>query len=131
MPTLRKQYFGIRFPFSSDNLNGFFLDLNVDLKDKVASEIAHVILTPKGSRLRKPEFGTDLIKYIFEQNDDVTWDDVRREAIDSVSRYIRDTELEDINVFQETENEHAIYLDIHYKIKKGMVYENNRVVIKL
>lgn len=131
MPILKKQYFGIRFPFTSNNLNGFFLDLNLDLKDKVASEIAHVILTPKGSRLRKPEFGTNLAQYIFGQNDEEAWEDVRREAVDAVSKYVSGTELEDINIFQETGKEHSIYLDIHYKVKKGMSYENNRVVIKL
>ena len=131
MPTIKKQYFGIKFPFTNDNTSGFFLDLNTDLKSKVASEIAHVILTPRGSRLRKPEFGTYLVKYIFEQNDNLTWDDVRREAIDMVGKYVKDAELEDINVFQETANEHSIYLDMHYVIRKGKNIENNRTVIKL
>lgn len=131
MPTIKKQYFGIKFPFTNDNMSGFFLDLNTDLKSKVASEIAHVILTPRGSRLRKPEFGTNLVKYIFEQNDNLTWDDVRREAIDMVGKYVKDAELEDINVFQETANEHSIYLDMHYVIRKGKNIENNRTVIKL
>ena len=131
MPTIKKQYFGIKFPFTNDNMSGFFLDLNTDLKSKIASEIAHVILTPKGSRLRKPEFGTNLARYIFEQNDDITWDDVKREAIEMVSRYVKDAELEDINVFQEAGNDHSLYLDMHYTVTKGRNVENNRTVIKL
>jgi hypothetical protein len=131
MPTIRKQYFGLKFPFTNNNLNGFFLDLNLDLKSKIESEIAHVILTPKGSRLRRPEFGTGLAKYIFDQNDNITWEDVRKEAIEAVRKYVKDTELEDIEVMQDNENDHALYLDLHYKVKKGMTYENNRTVIKL
>lgn len=131
MPTIRKQYFGLKFPFANNNLNGFFLDLNLDLKSKIESEIAHVILTPKGSRLRRPEFGTGLAKYIFDQNDNITWEDVRKETIEAVRKYVKDTELEDIEVIQDNENDHALYIDLHYKVKKGMTYENNRTVIKL
>ena len=112
-------------------MNGFFLDLNLDLKSKVESEIAHVILTPKGSRLRRPEFGTGLARYIFDQNDNITWEDVRKEAIEAVRKYVKNTELEDIEVLQDENNDNAIYLDLHYKVKKGMTEENNRTVIKL
>ena len=131
MPTIKKQYYGIKFPFTSDNLNGFFLDLNLDLKDKVESEIAHVILTPKGSRLRKPEFGTNLARYIFEPNDEVSWEDVRNEAINAVEKYVKDVELEEIEVVQDEENDNAMYIDLHYMVKKGMKEEHNRTVIKL
>ena len=47
----RKQYYGIKYPFTANNLDGFFLDLNEEPVDKVASEILHVILTPKRSRI--------------------------------------------------------------------------------
>jgi len=131
MPTFKKQYFGLKFPFTNNNLNGFFLDLNLDLKSKVESEIAHVILTPKGSRIRRPEFGTGLAKYIFEPGDNITWEDVRNEAIEAVRKYVKDTELDEIEVMQDKENDHAVYIDLHYRVKKGMTYENNRTVIKL
>ena len=74
MATIRKQYQGIKFPFTANNLNGFFLDLNTDIDSKLASEIAHVLLTPKRSRIRKPDFGTDIIKYVFENNEEDSWD---------------------------------------------------------
>ena len=60
----RRQFFNIKFPFVCENEDALFIDLNNDINEKVNSEIAHVILTPKGMRLRMPEFGTDLIKYI-------------------------------------------------------------------
>ena len=77
----RKQYYGIKFPFTANNLDGFFLDLNERIEDKVASEILHTIMTPKRSRIRKPEFGTDLAKYIFEPSDELTWENVKSEVI--------------------------------------------------
>ena len=127
----RKQYYGIKFPFTANNLDGFFLDLNEKMEDKVASEILHVILTPKRTRIRKPEFGTDLAKYIFEPSDEMTWDKVKEEVLKSVSTYVANTTLTDIAVVTPDEDPHSIYLDLRYVVKKGNKEENNRMVVKL
>lgn len=131
MANNRKQYYGIKFPFTINNLDGFFLDLNEEITDKVASEILHVILTPKRSRIRLPEFGTDLIKFIFEPNDDITWDKVKGEATEAVLKYVSNVRLDDINVIVSEKNPANVYLDMQYTVIKGNTEENNRMVVKL
>ena len=131
MSDKNKQYYGIKFPFTANNLDGFFVDLNENIGDKVASEILHVILTPKRSRIRKPDFGTDLIKYIFEPNDSITWDSLFGEISESVSKYVRNASIDSINIVCGEENPNAIYLDIRYSVKYGNVVENKRMVVKL
>lgn len=126
-----KQYYGIKFPFTANNLDGFFLDLNEKIEDKVASEILHTILTPKRSRIRKPEFGTDLAKFLFEPNDEQTWESVKSEVMDSVSRYVVNTTLDDIEVVSPSEDPESIYLDLRYSVKKGLISESNRMVVKI
>lgn len=127
----RKQYYGIKFPFTANNLDGFFLDLNEKIEDKVASEILHVILTPKRSRLRKPEFGTNLAKFIFEPNDELSWESVKSEVMESVSAYVANVNLTNIEVVTPDEDPHSIYLDLRYTVKKGNKEENSRMVVKL
>lgn len=127
----RKQYYGIKFPFTANNLDGFFLDLNEKIEDKVASEILHVILTPKRSRIRKPEFGTNLAKFIFEPNDELTWEGVKSEVMESVSAYVANVNLTNIEVVTPDEDPHSIYLDLRYTVKKGNKEENSRMVVKL
>ena len=39
-----KQYFDIKFPFTSNNVDGFFIDLNETIGDKVLSEILHDLI---------------------------------------------------------------------------------------
>ena len=112
-------------------MNGYFLDLNSTIKDKAASEIAHVLLTPKRSRIRKPDFGTDLIKYIFEPNDDLTWDRVKEEASESVRKYVPNVEIEEMEVVVPEESPHDIFLDIIYTVAIRNKVENNRLAIKL
>ena len=131
MAIIKKQYYGIKFPFTISKQDGFFVDLNSDLKDKVASEIAHVILTQKGTRLKMPDFGTDLIKYIFEPSDTLEWNTVESEIRRAVGQYVSNATIQSVEVKRDESEGHSIYLDITYAIKKGNKEENNRAVIKL
>lgn len=126
-----KQYYGIKFPFTANNLDGFFLDLNEEIKDKVASEILHVILTPKRTRIRMPEFGTNLAKFIFEPSDDITWDNVMTEATEAISTYVPNAALNDMRVIYDEKNPQDIYLDLKYTVTRGNIKENNRLVVKI
>ena len=131
MAIIKKQYYGIKFPFTISKQDGFFVDLNSDLKDKVASEIAHVILTQKGTRLKMPDFGTDLIKYIVEPSDTLEWNTVESEIRRAVGQYVSNATIQSVEVKRDESEDHSIYLDIMYAIKKGNKEENNRAVIKL
>ena len=121
----------MKFPFTLNNDGGFCFDLNENPKDKVASQIAHVILTPKGTRIRMPEFGTNLIKWIFEPNDQETWDSVVEEVTKAVSRYVSATTLKNIEVVTPEDEDNSIYLDLRYDVEVDGVIENNRMAIKV
>lgn len=125
------QYYGIKFPFTNNNEDGLFIDLNEKMVDKIGSEIAHVILTPKRTRIMKPDFGTDLIKYLFNPNDDSSWDDVEDEIKSSVSKYVPNASIESVIVTRQDDDEHSVYVDIKYSVKRGLETDNNRMVIKL
>lgn len=121
----------MKFPFTLNNGGGLCFDLNENPKDKVASQIAHVILTPKGTRIRMPEFGTNLIKWIFEPNDQETWDSVVEEVMNAVSRYVSATTLKNIEVVTPEDEDNSIYLDLRYDVEVDGVIENNRMAIKV
>ena len=130
MGVINKHY-GIKFPFTIRNNDNVFLDLNNNLHEKVASEIAHVILTPKKTRLRMPDFGTDLIRYIFSPNDDLFWGDIESEIRGAVNKYVPEGVLEKVEVFQSEDDDNTILLSVNFGVKKGNTIENNRMVIKL
>ena len=126
-----KQHYGIKYPFTTNGNEGYFIDLNNTLEDRVASEIAHVILTKKGTRIRQPEFGTDLIKYVFEPNDELTWENVQAEIKETVQRYVSNVIINDVNVIKQENDDSDIFVDVRYGIVKGSTVENNRLAIKL
>ena len=70
------KFINIDFPFK-DSPQGFLLNLNSDTQRAVKADLMHLLLTRKGQRLYNPNFGTDLIKFIFEPNDTLTRNQVQ------------------------------------------------------
>ena len=126
----RPQRYGIKFPFTADGEANTLLDLSNTLVDEVNSEIMHVIFTPKGQRLRDPEFGTNLIQYIFSPNDSQTWDDIIREVREAVSRYVPDTTLKNVEI-REGENPYELYARITYSVESGGYITDYETITRL
>lgn len=125
------QYFGIKYPFTNKDFQNFFLDVNDDDKGKVRSQIMHVIFTPKGQRIREPEFGTDLIRYIFEPNDDVTWAGLKNEITDAVQTYVNNVSLNDIQIAKSEDENNTVYVRIDYSVKQGNKVTKDSIVTEL
>ena len=122
---------GIKYPFTAQDSEGYFLDINHDIKVKVKSDLMHVIITPKGQKLRDPEFGTDLIRYIFEPNDGETWGSVKNEITEAVKKYVKGATLKDIAVLQNEEETREIFVRIDYSVSNGFQSINDSIVTKL
>ena len=115
----RNRFYGIKFPFTSNNEDGTFVDLNANAQERTASEILHVILTPKGTRIRRPDFGTNLMRYVFGQNDEITWSDVRLEIDDNISKFVRGVSIDDVEIVRDEENDNGIYVVVAYTVTQG------------
>ena len=127
----KRQYFGISYPFTSDGLQNFYLDANSSVKEKVRSQLMHIVFTPKGQRIRNPEFGTDLIKFIFEPNDKITWESVKNEVTESVKRWATNISLNDIQIVKNEEDESEIYVRLDYSVSEGNKVTNDSVVVQV
>ena len=100
-------------------------------KDKVRSQIMHVVFTPKGQRIRNPEFGTDLIRYIFSPNDSQTWEGVKNEIVSSVQRYVPGCVINDIRVVQSDDERAEIFVRMDYSVKQGNKITNDSIITQL
>ena len=127
----KKQYFGIKYPFRNEGVQHFYLDANESISEKVKSQLIHIVFTPKGQRIRNPEFGTDLIKFIFSPSDDMTWEAVKAEVTESVTRWANNITLKNIEVVKNEEDEHEIYVRLDYSVTEGNKTTNDSVVIEL
>ena len=125
------QYIGIKYPFKNEGFQHFYIDANDTLKDKARSTLMHIVFTPKGQRIRLPEFGTDLIKHIFEQNDGTTWEAVKNEVAESVTRWAPNIILNNISVVKNEENESQIFVRLDYSVKEGNMITTDSVVVQV
>lgn len=126
-----KQKYGIKYPFTSDSNYGTYIDLNETHADGIKSQVLHVIFTPKGQKLRDPEFGTDLVKYIYNPSDADTFENVKNEIIAQVSKYVPSVEFRDISIYVDENNENGIIVIVEYGVKRGITTEITKVAVKL
>ena len=113
------QRYGIRYPFTLENNDELYMDLNMTREESLKSRLLHVIFTPKGQRLRNPDFGTDLIKYIHEPSDETTFERLRGDITQQVYRYVPDIVFKDISIYTDERSENGKIVIIHYAIKNG------------
>ena len=126
-----KQKYGIKYPFTSDNNDNLYLDLNESYSDGVKSQVLHVIFTPRGQKLRDPEFGTNLIKYIFNPSDNDTFNDIKTEITSQVSKYVPSVEFRDVSIYSDENVENGIIVMVEYGVKKGEMTEITKVAVKI
>lgn len=112
--------YGVKFPITVQSADNTLIDLNQTKEDEVYSELVHLIFTPKGQRLRDPNFGTRLIQFIFNPNDSETWGDILTEIKDTVSKYIPSCSIKDLTI-NESDNGVGLRVDMKYTVKQNGV----------
>jgi phage baseplate assembly protein W len=124
------RFININYPFK-DSTKGFFLDLNDEDNQAIKADLLHLILTKKGERLYNPNFGTDLVKFIFEPEDGMTLNAIKEEITSVIKIYLPKLQINEISVEESTESEYAAVVTIKYTITDDVFSTKDIVVIKL
>ena len=149
--------YGISFPFK-DSQEGLFLHMNGLPEDEVRSNLVHLVLSVKGSRYFLPEFGTNLMKHIFEPLDTGTRTSIDIEIRDAVKQFIPNLNITDVEIKSSEDlrdedtqdedptrdqktfsfsdkkhgvNEHTLRVRIDYSIGSGVFEARDFVIINL
>ena len=125
-----QKYINIRYPFK-DSVKGFFLDITETDKDAIKSDLMHLILTKKGERYYMPDFGTNLMQFIFEPNDNYTQSEIKQEIKETVKKYIPNLAVQDVVVEPHPDSEYAATVRIDYVVTDGVFQETDFVLIEL
>lgn len=123
----RTRYINIDFPFK-DSKKGFYFELNQTERDAIRADLLHLLLTNKGDRLYLPDFGSDLRKFIFEPNDTITHDEIKKSLNDSISRYIPNLIVNSIN-FRKNDIEELIIVELTYTVTDGTFQSSDTVTL--
>jgi len=85
--------FNITYPLKDDLTTRGFLSMNQVSKDSYSSNLLLLLLTQRDERYYEPEYGTNLLKYIFEPNDNISASQVEEEIKNTVSLYIPEVKI--------------------------------------
>jgi phage baseplate assembly protein W len=105
----------IGFPFV-DSDKGDYLKMNETKREAIKSNLMFLILSTKGRRYNLPDFGTNLKKYIFDFNDDISYSAIRDDIQQSVSKYFPSVSVTDIEIESIESNEYAARVVIKYEV---------------
>lgn len=103
----------IKFPVD-DDVNNKYFNLTSTTKDAISSNLMLLMLTEKGYRYYMPDYGTYLIKYMFEPNDDITIKDVEDDLKNTVQKFLPEIKLNSLTHESNGETEQIITATYSY-----------------
>ena len=106
-------FIGISLPLEYGT-QGFFNQTKTTLQ-QAQHNIRNLLLTIKGERLGNPEFGSDLMKVVFEQQDELLESKIEEAIRASMDEWLSYITLEEINVNPGT-NENEVVVDLKFTI---------------
>lgn len=124
------KFININFPFQ-DSDKGFFLDLNSNDSEAIKADLMHLLLTRKGERLYLPDFGTDLMKYIFEPNDNRTQSEIKQSLNETIKKYLPKLKITDLSITQSENSEYAVTVRIDYIVTDDVFQSTDFVIINI
>ena len=80
--------YNIKFPLTDNPTTNSFFQMNSITKNSYSSDLLLLLLTQKGERYYESQYGTNLLKFIFEPNDFLTASDIEEEIKSTVKLYI-------------------------------------------
>jgi phage baseplate assembly protein W len=102
-------------------------------KEAYTSDLLLLLLTQKGERYYEPDYGTNLIQYIFEQNDGITSNDILNEIKTDVSTYLPSITIKTVNFYTTADdpsiNENQIVMHIDFVYTEDTYSEQNTINI--
>ena len=123
----KTNYINIDFPFR-DSDNGFYFKMNKTDKDAIRADLLHLLLTNKGERLYLPEFGSDLKKFIFEPNDEITHEQIKDNLNQIIIRFIPNLLINDIS-FRNDAIEELIIVELTYTVTEGTFTSTDTITL--
>lgn len=121
---------GINFPFK-DSQKGYYLDMTTTDAEDVRASLMHLLLTNKGERFMMPDFGSDLLKYVFEPNDSRTISDLKLDINSIVGKYIPNIQITDIVIENSTLSNELITINIKYSTSDGIYTYSDELIINV
>ena len=102
---------GIAFPFRKGNTS---LPQAAEGDDLIKDSIRQILLTNRGERVMRPDFGTGVFSFVFENNDEVLASLLESDIRTALARYEPRIDVRDVRSGSE---ENKILVEVFYLVK--------------
>lgn len=99
---------GFKFPFQSGSLS--FPAASSD-DDLIKQSLIQIVLTQKGERIMRPDFGSQTLSFIFENNNDTLAEAIRSDLALNIAKFEPRVLLRKIDVNRE---DSQVLVDVQY-----------------
>lgn len=118
----------VKLPLQIDPDDSAF-GLIKDYKTLIQQNLKNLLLTNSGERIMDINFGVGIRNYLFENMDEITFDDIRSKVIEQVSRYMPFIQID--NVEFNSEKQTGISNSIHIRIFYTVLPFNTEDILSL
>lgn len=98
-------------------------------RETLWSSILNILLTPLGTRIMLPEFGSRLTELVFEPNDEMLEDIAKAYIADALVRWEPRVRVARVDIYRDGFNENALIVSIDYAIGSEEEVLNNQFVM--
>ena len=95
----------IKFPLNDDKEKNTFFQLTQTTKNALSANLTLLLLTAKGERYYMPDYGTNLRRFLFDQNDQTTQTDIERDIKQTVSKFIPQLQIKSMEFYSGTDKD--------------------------
>lgn len=111
---------GISFPFHFNTRGRVKLSSG---KEHIDESIKQILLTLKGERVMEPEFGSNLLKIVFESKNSAYDALIKDEITSALKRWETRINVKDV-IIKRVDNSEEVFIKINYKIKETQEFTN-------
>lgn len=119
------EFKGFRFPFQASPRE---VPASAVPPQLLTDSIKQILLTEKGERVMRPDFGTRLRGMLFDNIDPNFVELVRREVVDAITRWEPRVQVKRVEVVQDREFESKVTVNVEF-VALGQVVATGPVLI--
>jgi len=120
--------FNIKFPIEDDPNKNFFCKTTKTTKEALGANLLLLLLTQKGERYYQPDYGTNLLRFIFDHNDTITQPEIEEEIKRTISLYIPQLEIDEISFFKNVDDDGVPIPENQLTIKIRFTYTEDTFI---
>lgn len=110
---------GVNYPFTISKDNGEVLCSGE--MENIRQSVFLILMTEPGERIMRPDFGTRLHQYVFENMDVTTRDRIRREVINSLTRWENRIYNITVEAYADRKQDGRLCVDVGYTLQGSLL----------